>query len=62
MRLFNSFQIVSMFACVPFVIAWLSKQTFNGAFALLGFVTIIYGCMFCAMIYAVYNNSWKDPE
>ena len=46
MKFFNCFQLVSLFAVAPFLINWLSKQSFDGSSALFYLCCCIYTVMF----------------
>lgn len=50
MLAFNAFQIVVLFACLPFIISWLWTATFTGAFALVWIAIITYIILFGCMI------------
>lgn len=54
MLLFNAFQIVCLFAAMPFIVAWLRSATFSGAFAASWIAVVVYAVMFCLMVYNTY--------
>lgn len=53
LKLFNSFQIVSLFASYPFLLMWLSKATFYASTAAFWIAAVIYFIFFCLMVGAV---------
>ena len=55
MRLFNAFQIVSVFVACPFFIAWLADAGFRGADAAFYSVCALYAVGFAMMVVAVAN-------
>lgn len=50
LRVFNAFQIVSLFCALPFVIMWLSQAEFAGAQPLMYLAIVVYGIMFIANV------------
>lgn len=60
MRLFNSFQLVAVFAVLPFVVSWLSESTMKYANAAFWAVLIVYVLAALGMWRSVYDSSRKD--
>ena len=53
LRAFNSFQIVSMFAGMPFIVGWLHGEPFAYSGALMWAAVVAYVVMFIGLIACV---------
>lgn len=60
MRLFNSFQIVTMFVAWPFLVNWLHSASFSGAAVAFYAACALYVVMFGVAIAAMYEFIGKD--
>lgn len=56
MKLFNAFQLVIMYAALPFVISWLDGQSFRGSGAALWAAIAVYVIATGCMIASVYHS------
>lgn len=59
MRLFNSFQIVGAFVAWPFLISWLTDQTFRGSGVAFYSACALYVVAFASMVGSVYTSISK---
>lgn len=59
MRFFNAFQLVILFAALPFIVQWLRTAEFWGAQAFLWVGIVAYVVMFIFSIFA-YADKVKD--
>jgi len=59
MRAFNSFQLVSLFAGTPFLLAWVATATFPYAPAAFWAVIVAYVIQFGFLWYSVWESMEK---
>lgn len=58
LRAFNSFQVVTLFAALPFIISWLYNATFPFATGALWIAAIAYAVLYVFQIVTTY--CWVD--
>jgi ABC-type nitrate/sulfonate/bicarbonate transport system permease component len=62
MAIFNAFQIVTLFASMPFIIGWLGGSPFPYSVAAFWIAIVVYIVMFVAMVASVadsLHDAWK---
>jgi hypothetical protein len=60
MKLFNSFQLVCLFAAFPFIIQWLSGLDFRGDKAAMVAACAAYVVLFSMITWSAYDSQRKD--
>jgi len=60
MKAFNSFQMVSMFAILPFVLSWVSDQSFKGSGIAFWVGAVVYFVSFWLMVGAVFKAAFDS--
>lgn len=53
---FNAFQLVILFACLPFIVSWLWGAPFAGASALVWVAIVVYVILFFFVVGCVSNS------
>lgn len=56
MKLFNAFQIVAAFCAWPYLISWLSDQSFRGSSVAFYSACALYVVSFGAMVFSVFTT------
>ena len=59
MNLFNSFQIVTLFAASPFIYNWLCSTGYTH-WGILGLFWLAYGACYIYLVGCACLNQWKD--
>lgn len=59
-RAFNAFQLVTLFAAMPFIVGWLHSNPFSYSSAAFWTSVIVYLVMFIFMCIAMFNQMDKD--